>query len=105
MTEEERDEIDTLRLVQTTQRTKVWKQIETFLRERRDQLELDVLGQAALSDSDRAMLHGKLAMTLECLLFLPRRLAEREMADRTPSLTADDPMAVLTDPVQRPELM
>jgi hypothetical protein len=105
LTDDERQEIEALRLVQTMQRTKVWKQIDAYLRERRDQFELDILGQAALSDTDRALLHGKLAMLLECLLFLPRTLAERELADRSPSPTADDPMAVLTDPVQRPEMM
>jgi hypothetical protein len=101
---EEHAYLETLRIQQSIQRTKTWKQVEVELRERRDQLE-DVLGRTGLSADDRTMLHGRLAFCVEMLLHLPRILAERELADRTPSLTADDSMAVLTDPVQRPELM
>jgi hypothetical protein len=50
------------------------------------------------------MLHGKLALCLELLLFLPRSIVDRELADRSPSPEEDVPASSLPDPVRRPEM-
>jgi hypothetical protein len=96
-------EVEALRLLANFQRNPTWKKIETILRDRRDVLEMEV-GQTGLTDTDRAMLHGKLALALELLWHVPRQIVERELADRSPSLEADDLTASLPDPARKPEI-
>lgn len=102
--EEQVREVEALRQLQNFLRTPTWKRVETDLREQRDLLE-QRLGDPGFTDADRAMLHGRLAMLVDCLFHLPRRAVEREIADRSPSIEADDPLASLHDPTQRPELV
>jgi hypothetical protein len=100
---EQRQELDALRLLANLQRSPTWKKVETLLRERRDVLE-DQLGRTGLTGDDRAMLHGKLALCVELLLFLPRSIVDRELADRSPSPEEDVLESSLPDPVRRPDL-
>lgn len=99
---ERQQEVEALRLLANFQRSPTWKKVESILRDRRDLLELD-LGQTGHTESDRAMLHGKLALLVELLFHLPRLVVERELADRSPSPEADAP-ASLPDPARKPEL-
>jgi hypothetical protein len=101
--EDQQQEVEALRLLANFQRSPTWKKIETALRERRDGLELEV-GRIGLSTDDRALLHGKLALTLELLFHLPRLIVEREMADRSPSPETDAPLVSLPDPARTPEM-
>ena len=104
LSEEQRaEEIEGLRLLANFQRTPTWKKIEAVLRERRDVLELEV-GRTGLTADDRAMLHGKLALSLELLFHLPRMIVERELADRNPSPETDAPDVSLPDPARKPEM-
>ena len=100
------DQLDAeaLRAQLAIRRSRLWKRIEEELGQARDALILS-LGTTGLSNADRAMLQGKLAQTLDLLLSLPARLAEREIADRSPSPASDVPLEALHDRVMTPELM
>lgn len=100
---ERQQEVEALRLLANFQRSPTWKKVETILRDRRDVLELEV-GQTGLTDTDRALLHGKLALVLELLFHVPRLIVERDLADRSPSPEADDLPASLSDPARKPEV-
>ncbi len=101
--QERRDFAESLRLLQNLQRTPTYRRVLTILEEKRDQLELD-LGTIGLTDTDRAMLHGKLALLVELVSHLARLIVDKELADRSPSPEPDDPPGSLLDPVRRPEM-
>lgn len=101
--QERRQELEAIRLLANFQRSPTWKKVEAILRDRRDVLEMEV-GQTGLTDTDRAMLHGKLALVLELLFHLPRLVIERELADRNPSPEVDALDTSLPDPVRTPEM-
>jgi hypothetical protein len=100
--QERADLAEALRLLQNLQRTPTFKRVMATLIERRDQAELE-LATLGLSDTDRAMLHGRLSLLVELVLHLPRLLVDKELADRSPSLEPDDPPGSLLDPVRRPD--
>jgi hypothetical protein len=60
-------------------RTRTWKQVERYLQARQHDLQTQA-GQCGLTDSDRAMLQGKIAMILEVRLHLPTAMVQESLA-------------------------
>ena len=83
-------------------RTPTWKKVERYLTDRQHDLQTQC-GRTGISDSDRAMLQGKIAMILEVRLQLPTAMVQEALQQDTSTGedAPDDPRRI---PVGTPDL-